>query len=296
MTTLHERRIPTLPGVPAISWPVAALWGGLALLAVPTLILNAQQSWTGEQGQQSPIVLAIAIWLLARRWPAMRAVAQPSSAALAVALGLLAGASYVVGRVADLFRVESYALYALGLIGLYALLGWRSLVRGWFPLAYFILALPAPYTLIWLLTSHLRLWITQATVATYQAFGFSIVRDGLNILVDQYELAVADACSGMNSLVSLSAIGLVYVYLRRAPRWWYFAVMAFPIIGLAIFGNFVRVLVLVALTHYFGDAVAQSYLHVGAGLLTFVADLLGVIAVDAILAPLLLRPSWAAAR
>ncbi len=286
----------SLPGLRRLSWQTLALWTGLAVLAVPTLILNAEQSWAGDQGQQAPIVLAIAIWLLVRQWPLMRAAAQPSSALLALGLGALAGVLYVVGRVADQFRIETYALYALGLVGLYALLGWRSLRRGWFPLAYFILALPAPYTLIWLLTSHLRLWITQATVVTYQAFGFSIVRDGLTILVDQYELAVQDACSGMNSLVSLSAIGLVYVYLRRAPRWWYFAAMALPIVGLAIFGNFVRILVLVALTHYFGDAVAQSYLHEGAGLLTFVADLLGIITIDAVVAPLLLRPSWVRSR
>jgi exosortase/archaeosortase family protein len=106
---------------------------------------------------------------------------------------------------------------------------------------------------------------------------------------------VRDACSGMNSLVSLSAIGLVYIYLRRTPTWWYFAVMAIPIVALAIFGNFLRVLVLIALTHFFGDAVAQSYLHEGAGLVTFMGDLLGVIAIDAIVAPLVLKTAREAA-
>jgi exosortase len=272
-----------------ISWQALALWAGLATLAVPTLMANARQSWSSEQGEQAPIVLAIGLWLLVRQWPLMRGAAQPSSAALSVMLGVTAAFAYILGRVADQFLIESYALYALGLVGLYALLGARSLARGWFALAYLVFALPAPYTVTWLLTSHLRLWITQAAVATFQAFGFSIVRDGLNILIDQYELAVRDACSGMNSLVSLSAIGLVYIYLRRSPRWWYFAVMAIPIVGLAIFGNFLRVCVLIALTHYFGDAVAQSYLHEGAGLLTFAADLLGLIALDAIAAPLLLK-------
>jgi exosortase len=290
MTVAQDQRLGGLHGAPRLSWQALAFWAGLAALAAPTLVANARQSWSTEQGEQSPIVLAIGLWLLARRWPEMRAAAQPSSRWLAVALGVMAAVAYVLGRVADQFLIESYALYALALVGLYALLGSRSLARGWFPLAYLIFALPAPYTLTWLLTSHLRLWITQAAVATFQAFGFSVVRDGLNILIDQYELAVRDACSGMNSLVSLSAIGLVYIYLRRTARWWYFAVMAVPIVGLAIFGNFVRVCVLVALTHYFGDAVAQSYLHEGAGVVTFAADLLGVMAIDAIVAPILLKP------
>lgn len=289
VTAFQEQTARGRPRVPNVSWQALALWAGLAALAVPTLVANARQSWSTEQGEQSPIVLAIGLWLLARRWPSMRAAAQPGSPLLAVGLAVLAATAYVLGRVADQFLIESYALYALGLVGLYALIGARGLARGWFALAYLIFALPAPYTLTWLLTSHLRLWITQAAVATFKAFGFSIVRDGLNILIDQYELAVQDACSGMNSLVSLSAIGLVYIYLRRSPRWWYFVVMAVPIVGLAIFGNFLRVCVLVALTHYLGDAVAQSYLHEGAGVLTFAADLLGVMAVDAIAAPVLLN-------
>ena len=295
MTTLQDQRLGGgCWGSPGLSWQGVAFWAGLAALAIPTLIANARQSWSTEQGEQSPIVLVIGLWLLARRWPAMRAAAEPSSPWHAIGLGVLAAIAYVLGRVADQFLIESYALYALGLMGLYAMLGARSLARGWFPLAYLIFALPAPYTLTWLLTSHLRLWITQAAVATFQAFGFSIVRDGLNILVDQYELAVRDACSGMNSLVSLSAIGLVYIYLRRSPQWWYFAVMAIPIVVVAIFGNYLRVCVLVALTHYFGDAVAQSYLHEGAGIVTFVADLVGIIAIDAIAAPILIRAPRAA--
>jgi exosortase len=272
----------------SVGWRAVFFWLALAALAVPTLVENARQSWSTEQGEHGPIVLAIGIWVLARQWPSMKAAARPSSGLLCVVLGSFAALIYVVGRVSDQFLIESYALYAFGLVTVYALLGSRAMAKGWFALAYLVFALPAPYTLTWLLTSHLRLWITAAAVATYQAMGFSIVRDGLNILVDQYELAVQEACSGMNSLISLSAIGLVYIQIRRAAPWWYFALMAFPIVGFAIFGNFVRVLALIALTHYFGDAVAQSYLHETAGLVTFSVALLGVMGIDAVAYPLLL--------
>ena len=56
-----------------------------------------------------------------------------------------------------------------------------------------------------------------------------------------------------------------------------------------------RVLILIALTHYFGDAVAQSYLHETAGLVTFVVALLGVMAVDAVAAPLILKAKYRSA-
>ena len=271
------------------SWAVAAPWLGLALLAAPTLLANARQSWSGEQGEQGPIVLAIGLWLLARAWSGMRRAAQPSSALVVTICFLAAAFVYVLGRVWDQFEVESYGLYGLALAGLYATVGVGGLRQGWFPLAYLVFALPPPYTVTWFLTSHLRLLVTETVVAMFQAFGFSIVRDGLNILIDQYNLSVQNACSGMNSLFSLSAIGLVYVYLRRSSNWWYLALMLPPIVGFAIFGNFVRVAVVVGLTHYFGDAVAQSYLHEGTGFLTFFAALLGVFAIDAIAAPLLLK-------
>ena len=263
-----------------LSWGAAALWLGLALLAVPTLVANAHQSWATEQGEQAPLVLAIGIWLLFREWPHMRRAASPGSLAWSAAFFVTAGLIYLLGRVSDQFEVESYGLYGLGLAGIYATVGASGLARGWFPVAYLIFALPPPYTLSWFLTVHLRLLITEASVGIFRAMGFSIVRDGLNILIDQYNIAVQDACSGMNSLFSLSAIGLVYLYLRRGSTWWYLALMIPPIIVFAIVGNLARVVAVIGLTHYFGDAVAQGYLHESAGLLVFLVALLGVVGVD----------------
>ena len=290
MTALREQSTQAAATLRAPApWGLVAVWAGLALLAAPTILANARQSWTGEQGEQGPLVLAIGLWLIWRAWPAMRRAARPGSSPLAIGLFLAAGLVYVLGRVWDQFELESYGLYALVLSGLYATIGGPGLRQGWFPLAYLVFALPPPYTVTWFLTSHLRLLVTEAAVGLFQAFGFSIVRDGLNILVDQYDLAVQNACSGMNSLFSLSAIGLVYVYLRRGGKWWYLALMLPPIVAFAIFGNFVRVAVVVALTHYFGDAIAQSYLHEGTGFVTFFAALLGVFLADAIAAPLLIK-------
>ena len=272
---------------PSVSQGVLAL--GVAAVAIPTLVENLHQSWASEQGQAGPIVLALGLWLVARRWSAMRAAGRPGSIPLAAAAGAVLAAIYVIGRIADQFLVESYAVYGLALTAIYLLVGLEGLRKGWFPLLYLVFALPAPYTLTWTMTSHLRLWITQAAVVLFQGLGFSIVRDGLNIFVDQYELAVKEACSGMNSLISLSAIGLIYLHIRRAPPPWYIVLFAVPIVGFAILGNFARVAILILLTHSFGDAVAQGYLHQSAGLATFAVALLGVMGLDAVLAPWLLK-------
>jgi len=269
------------------------LWLGVAALAIPTLIENVQQNWSLDQGAQAPIVLAIGLWLLFRRWPAMRAAgAPPTSAAsrvLAITLWLATSAIYGLGRAGGQYLAESYALYGFLLIGIYALLGVRGLRVGGFPVVYLILALPIPFFISHALTTHLRLGITEAIVQLFQLLGFNIVKDGLTLMVDQYQLSVEDACSGMNSLFSLSAIGLVYVYLRRPGQALYYGLMLAPIVGFAILGNFTRIAIVVLVTHVFGDAVAQSLLHETIGFVTFSISLGGVIALDALAAPWLTR-------
>ena len=282
--TWRSSRSLTAPGLSQL-----LLYAGLAAVAVPTLIGNARQEWSLEQGQQGPIVLALGLWLLWRRWPAMRAGRETSSRFVSCAAMAAGALAYVFGRVSDQILVESYALYGLGIAALYAIYGLRGLRAAWFPLAYLLFALPAPYTLTFIMTHQLRLWVTGAAVQVCQWAGLSVVRDGLHIMVDQYDLAVQEACSGMNSLISLSAIGLLYVFIRRNPAWWYLAAMVVPIVLFAILGNFVRVLVLIGLTHGFGDAVAQSYLHETAGLVTFSTALLAVIGLDALAGPFAAR-------
>ena len=276
----------------------ASLWAGapglvatagLLSLLIPTVLALAKQDWSSEQGAQGPIVLALGLWLLWRAWPDVRRVGRPGSRIVMVASGLLGGLAYVLGRIADQVIIEAYGLYILGLVSVYGLWGLRGMRAAGFALLYLVFALPAPYTLVWMLTGHLRLWITEVVVAIYQGFGFSIVRNGLDILVDQYDLAVKDACSGMNSLISLSAIGLLYLHLRRRPPAWYYVALSIPIVCFAIAGNLGRVLVLVALTEGFGDAVAQSYIHQAAGAVTFLVALGGVIGVDALAASALRR-------
>ncbi len=285
VTTVSERAVQARFEGTGLAWRIVAIWLGFLLLAAPTVLANAQQYWASEQGEQAPIVLAIGLWLLVRAWPSMRRAASPGRASWAICCFLVAGAVYVLGRVWTQFEVETYGLYALVIAGLFATIGARGLVQGWFPLVYLALSLPPPFTVTWLLTSHLRLVITEAAVALFQTFGFAVVRNGLDILIDQYDLAVRDACSGMNSLFSLSAVGLVYVYLRRGSRWWYLALMLPFVILFAIFGNFIRVVAVIALTHFFGDAAAQGMLHQGTGFLTFLVALIGVVLVDAIAAP-----------
>jgi exosortase len=253
---------------------------GLAVLAIPTLISVAVKSWTTDQGQYGVVVLALGIWLLIRDRGRASGLAKPGSPILTGLMIALGAELYVVSRLADQYIAESLALAWISLAVVYGLYGAAWMRALWFPLAFLLLAIPAPFSLTFPITSHLRTWISILAVQLLQLCNLDVVRDGLNIDIDQYTLVIAEACSGMNSLVSLSAVGVLYLHIRRDAGPLQMLAMGAPIVLFAILGNFVRVVALVVFTHLFGDIFTQSILHEATGVITFTVALLGVVALD----------------
>jgi exosortase len=267
-------------------WGLAALVIGGALLLFPTLKGIAQVSWSTEQGAHGPIVLAIAIWLFARRWPAIRAAAVPGSALLGGAILGVMLLGYIVARVVGSIVIESAALYGALVATLYLFVGFRAMREAWFPIFYFLFVLPPPGSLVAAATQPLRLQISEYAVAFLATLGYPVARSGLLIYVSQYVLEVKAACGGLNSMISLSAIGLFYAYIRHNSNWRYCVALFFVIISMAILANFVRVMVLVLITYYLGDRAAQGFLHQFAGMTMFTVAMVGILAFDGIAGPL----------
>ncbi len=119
--------------------------------------------------------------------------------------------------------------------------------------------------------------------------GYPVASSGVTIQIGQYQLLVAAACAGLNSIVTLGALCLFYVYLRHRSNFTAFIVVALAAIPVAIISNFVRVIVLVLVTYYLGEAAAQGFLHDFAGLLMFAVALLTIFAIDQLATPLYTR-------
>lgn len=258
-------------------WPV--LVGGIAI-SLPTLHYIATQSWSSEQGSHGPLVLASGLWLLFRMLPEAKAVKSRSPAVAAFAAVLVFAALLVLFRVAAVIELEVYALYGLYLALLYSFLGWRSLVTLWFPLAYLAFAVPLPESLVALATNPLKLWISQTAVSLLYWAEYPIANSGVMIYVGQYQLLVAAACAGLNSLITLSALTLFYVYLSHKSNWKYMIVLIAAVIPIAIFANLMRVLILILLTVHAGEAAAQGFLHNFAGMTTFAVSLVSIYVFD----------------
>lgn len=252
------------------------------VLGVPTLIRMGEQVWSRESGAHGPIVLATGIWLLWRRWTDMAEAGERGHVALTLAAGLLSLAVYVVGRAYDLISLEAGGVYGFGVAILHDRFGVRALLRNWFPIFYLGLLLPIPGWMLDEFTAPLKLLVSALAEGLVAPLGIPIYREGVTMTVGPYQLLVEDACSGLNSLIGLIAITLFYIYLLRNAGWQYSLFLVCLIVPVAIAANVVRILILILLTYYFGDAVGQGFLHVTAGLFLFAVSLLLMFAIDSV--------------
>ena len=262
------------------------LLAGLALIVAAPMNYIAQAVWSTESGAHGPIVLFTGAWLFWRLWPAARPEVRPAPAwrvalALAVTLPL-----YIFSRVVQIIEIQGFLMYAVVLTALYSLIGGRAMRVLWFPLFYFAFMFPLPDTLVAALTGSLKMAISHMAVAILYQFGYPIGGAGVTIQVGQFQLLVAAACSGLNSIVALSAISLFYVYLRHQADLRYGFLLVLLILPVAVFANLIRVLILILLTYHAGEDAAQGFLHGFAGLTVFAVALLTIFALDSALEPL----------
>lgn len=261
---------------------------GLALLVLPTMFQVARDSWSTEQGGHGPLVLATGIWALWRELQGKNIETKPGKLVISLPLLAFMLGVFIVARITGVLEVEAFAMYGALIVAAYSLFG-PVLIRSiWFPLVYLAFTLPPPDTVVAAVTQPIKIAISSWTVFVLHAFGYPIASSGVTIQIGQYQLLIAAACAGLNSIVTLSALCLFYVYLRHRSNPVAFVVIALAAIPVAIISNFVRVMALVLITYHFGDAAAQGFIHDFAGLTMFAVALFVIFGVDRLAAPLFL--------
>jgi exosortase len=256
---------PLSPCRPGLIWPVLTLLA-IALLSYGELAIRL---WPTEGIAYGPLLAVIGIGLLFHHGRAVHwvpAAGFPYSGAVFLLLGSL---GYVLGRSQSLELIELAALIPLAAGSLAVLGGNRALYQLRFPLLFLLFSLPYPGWVVDSLTQPLKLLISQWSESVLYAAGYPIARNGVLISLGQYRLLVADACSGLHSLIFLSALGLLYVHFTGPRASWHRWVLIATLVPIAILANFLRVLILLLVTYHFGNAVGQSYWHDLAGLVLF---------------------------
>lgn len=266
-----------MAGRVGMHWPLLA---GLLLLAGPTLLTLARTSWSGDNGSHGPLVLSTGLWLL---WHIASDLRQRITPAHDWVLwpGLLVSlAIYVVGRSFDLLSVEAAGLLGVGVAMLYRLYGAGGLRIAAMPLVYLGFVVPIPGWVVDNLTFPLQEAISRVVTSLLAKAGYPIVHQGVAIFIGTYQLLVENACSGMNSIVGLTALTLLYIYLLHRASWRYALLLGLLVVPVAMAVNLLRVIGLVLLTYHAGDGVAQGFMHVTTGLVLFACGLVMIFGLD----------------
>jgi len=275
---------PSTPGRegdrPRSPWLDGALLAAVLVVFSPALVAMSAV-WAAVDYQAhgylvGPVAAAMA-WSRRERFAAASRRAEPLGLAL-LALSLL---MYVAGLLADLLSLQGVALPA----ALAGLAGWRrgrSAARVLaFPIGYLIFLVPVPPQWLAPLVTALQVFVTRLAMVLLHAFEVPALREGNVIVLPEGSLFVAEACSGITSIVTLLPVAALLVFLTPGPRR-NALILLTAVVPVAMLWNLVRVVATVAATRSFGVVrVTTGSLHETAGMLTFVMGCLSLLVLSA---------------
>lgn len=216
-----------------------------------------------------------------RRGALKAAPRQPSiigliliAASLAILLGGLLGAELFLTRVSLIGVIAGAVLYVWG---------WQHFRMLAFPIAFLLLMIPLPTIVFNQIAFPLQLLASRAGEAVINLAGIPVLREGNVLQLPSRTLEVAEACSGIRSLVSLLLLAIVLGHFteRRTGRRILIALAAIPI---AILANAARVAGTGLASELVSPAAAEGFLHTFSGWVLFVVAFIGLVAVQRALA------------
>ncbi len=215
------------------------------------------------------LIVPIALYLVwERREKLAAALARPSYLGLLVIAGsvglLLAG---TLGSELFLTRVSMLGTIAGVLL---FICGWEHLSILAFPILFLLLMIPIPTILLNQIAFPLQLLASRFGEGVLTVLGVPVLREGNVIHLATTSLEVAEACSGIRSLVALLTLAIVFGYLVD-PRTWVRACLAAAAFPIAIVANGIRVAGTGVAAHYYGAQAAEGFFHSFSGWVVFLA-------------------------
>ena len=251
-------------------------------VAYATIIPGMVDDWSNDpnysHGFLVPLISGYFLW---QSWPELKQVTlKPSNAGLAVIVGslLLLALGYVG---VEYFTMRASLVFLLAGIVLFWC-GWTVLRLTALPIAFLLFMVPLPYIVYDALAFPLKLFVTKYSVMSLKLMGVTVVREGNIIMFPQTVFEVADACSGLRSLVSLLALAVTMAFLTQqgTVKRTILIVAALPI---AIATNMFRVIATGVLAQFYGAKAAEGFFHEFAGMAVFALAMALLIATSALL-------------
>ena len=284
-------------------WPILF---GLIALYFPTYYALATGLWGSDDQAHGPIVLMVVLYLIWQKRDHLLlpsrvtndlavVVGQPSQMASSsiregktnpilgwsfMVIGLL---SYIAGRSQDILMLDIGSQIPV-LAGILLITrGMPALRAMWFPLFFILFMIPLPGIFLDAVTMPMKIAVSYVAENVLYWLDYPIARTGVILQIGQYQLLVADACAGMHTLITLEALGLLYLNMVKHDSLFRNVTLAILIVPISFIANVIRVIVLTLVTYYFGDEAGQGFVHGFAGMVLFMVALLLIIGVDTLL-------------
>ena len=233
------------------------------------VIVDLVKDWMSDDNYSHgffiPLISGYIVWN-SRKKLAEQEISPANSGIVFLILGLVV---FVLGYVgAELFTMRFSMLIVL--FGLVVFLwGWGIAKIVFCPIAYLAFMIPLPAILWNQIAFPLKLFATKLAYGVISALGIAVYREGNILHLTTTTLEVADACSGLRSLTSLLALSGAFALLSNHSCWKKLAlfISAIPI---AILVNIFRLAVTAILATFYGEKVAQGFLHEASGVIVFI--------------------------
>lgn len=250
-------------------WP-ALLIGSFLAAYMPTVLGLIDGPWQTEQEGHGPLIIAASLWLVWQSREQLKATVLAPAPVIGWT-ALLAGLLLMfLGRTQGVLTVEAFSIIPVIVGCVLISAGWAFLRVLAFPIGFLFFAVPVPDWAIDAATVPLKVLISDLVARVLYASGYPIAQNGVMIMIGSYQLLVKDACSGMNSIFALSAIGVFYAYAFRWENKLRSFLLLAAIIPITIVANFVRVIALVLIAYYGGPDLLEGTLHDLTGIGLFV--------------------------
>ncbi|WP_029897879.1 exosortase A [Desulfohalovibrio reitneri] len=264
------------------TWPGwVAFFAVLSLVYFP-VVQGMVEDWaTDENYSHGFLVPLIAGYLVYRKRDELN---QTPVGTAPIGLAVVAGGvgMLVLGWLAsEYFTMRSSLVVVLAGASLF-LLGRRVTGKLAAPLAYLLLMVPIPYVLYNAAAFPLKLFVTEISVFTLKTMGVVVWQEGNILMFPHITLEVANACSGLRSIMSLLAIGVAYALIFHRSNIQR-ALLILSTIPLAVITNALRVVGTGILAKYFGEAAAKGFFHEFAGLFVFMTAVALFVALGVVL-------------
>jgi exosortase len=199
---------------------------------------------------------------------------------LAILLAGLWGSELFLSRIALLPVIAGIVLF---------MLGWQHLRVLWFPIAFLFLMIPIPAIIFNQIAFPLQLLASRAGAWAISAVGIPVLREGNLLVLAHTTLEVAEACSGIRSLVSLITLGIVYGYFMDSRMWVRVLIVA-SAIPVAIVANAARVAGTGMMAQWIGPEAADGFFHEFSGWIVFLFAFVMILIIQRVITKLAPKP------